>query len=180
MSNRRWKDVDKSSNDPQKLFAEKFLQDILRYKQSNVVSASVGMDMTVVTKDDMEASSRHSAAGYVNLDSTNIPVIPSLFPLLNNLTENISASQQKPLQKSQKQHSKHLPSCYRNHKKVTLTQYWIPKENEWDETTDGKRIFLGGDEKRAILDKKKNVLAMVPSIMYDRCNMEGSVSSLEV
>ncbi|CEI87161.1 hypothetical protein RMCBS344292_01581 [Rhizopus microsporus] len=36
----------------------------------------------------------------------------------------------------------HVPSCYKNGK-VTLSQYWIPKENEWDETPNGKRIFLG-------------------------------------
>ncbi|KAG1166119.1 hypothetical protein G6F36_013067 [Rhizopus arrhizus] len=166
-------EIDKSSNDPQKLFAEKFLQDIIRYKQNNATRISIDTDTTVVTKDDMEAPSRDSAASHIKLDSKNIPVISSSFLLLNNLTGTISTSQQKQQKKSQKQHSEHIPSCYRNRKKVTLTQYWIPKENEWDETTNGKRIFLGGSEKRALLDKTKNVLAMIPSVMYDRCNMEG-------
>ncbi|CEG70665.1 hypothetical protein RMATCC62417_06524 [Rhizopus microsporus] len=66
----------------------------------------------------------------------------------------------------------HVPSCYKNGK-VTLSQYWIPKENEWDETPNGKRIFLGGNIKRPLLDKKNNTIALVPAAMYDKCNLEG-------
>lgn len=68
-----------------------------------------------------------------------------------------------------------MPSCYKNGK-VTLSQYWIPKENEWDETPNGKRIFLGGNIKRPLLDKKNNTIALVPAAMYDKCNLEGFVS----
>ncbi|KAG1442765.1 hypothetical protein G6F56_010935 [Rhizopus delemar] len=94
----------------------------------------------------------------------NHSAFPPLFPLLGNLTSGITKPHKKP---------KKLPSCYRSGKRVTLTQYWIPRENEWDETTKGKRIFLGGEIKRPLLDRHKNVLAMVPLVMYDRCNMEG-------
>ncbi|KAI8640175.1 hypothetical protein BD408DRAFT_348535 [Parasitella parasitica] len=67
-----------------------------------------------------------------------------------------------------------MKSCYRKNKKVSFSQYWIPKENEWDETNSGKRVFLGGNEKVKLKDKNNKLLGMVPVDMYDKCQMEGT------
>ncbi|KAI7871404.1 uncharacterized protein EV154DRAFT_431555 [Mucor mucedo] len=68
----------------------------------------------------------------------------------------------------------HLRSCYRGNKKVPFSQYWIPKENEWDETNGGKRVFLGGDIKRRLMDKDNVEVGLVPVDMYEKCRMEGT------
>ncbi|KAI9362330.1 hypothetical protein BD770DRAFT_470383 [Pilaira anomala] len=68
-----------------------------------------------------------------------------------------------------------IPHCYRKGKKLPFSQYWIPKENEWDENNHGKRVYLAGDEKKKpLLDKDKNQIGMVSVDMYDKCEMEGT------
>lgn len=69
-----------------------------------------------------------------------------------------------------------MPPCYRNGRKVSFTNYWIPKENEWDETNDGERVYLGGNAKMKLVDKNNQELGMVPVDMYPKCKMEGTVS----
>lgn len=69
----------------------------------------------------------------------------------------------------------HLPSCYKKNKKVSFSQYWIPKENEWDETNGGKRVYLGGSLKKRLMDKDNHEIGMVPVDMYEKCRMEGTV-----
>ncbi|KAL9541165.1 hypothetical protein MBANPS3_009276 [Mucor bainieri] len=69
---------------------------------------------------------------------------------------------------------KRMKSCYRKNRKVPFSQYWIPKENEWDETNDGERVFLGGDEKVTLNDTHHKPLGQVTPQMYDKCKMEGT------
>lgn len=72
---------------------------------------------------------------------------------------------------------KRMKSCYRRNRKVLFTQYWIPIENEWDETNDGKRVYLGGGDakKTKLLDPNKKEIATVSEVMYNKCKMEGTV-----
>ncbi|KAF1798526.1 hypothetical protein FB192DRAFT_1391983 [Mucor lusitanicus] len=69
---------------------------------------------------------------------------------------------------------KRMKSCYRKNRKVPFSQYWIPKENEWDETNDGKRVFLGGNERVTLNDTHHKPLGQVTPQMYDKCKMEGT------
>lgn len=71
---------------------------------------------------------------------------------------------------------KRMKSCYRKNRKVSFSQYWIPKENEWDESNDGKRVFLGGTEKVKLNDTHNKPLGEVTVDMYHKCKMEGTVS----
>lgn len=66
--------------------------------------------------------------------------------------------------------------CYRRGKKVAFSQYWIPRENEWDENNKGDRVFLGGDVKMKMFDKFDKEIGIVPEAMYQKCRMEGTVS----
>lgn len=70
----------------------------------------------------------------------------------------------------------HISPCYRRGRKVEFSQYWIPKENEWDETNGGRRVFLGGDAKMKLYDRFDKEIGMVPVDMYQKCRMEGTVS----
>lgn len=70
----------------------------------------------------------------------------------------------------------HIRPCYRRGRKVEFSQYWIPKENEWDETNRGKRVFLGGDAKMKLYDRNDQEIGVVPVDMYQKCRMEGTVS----
>lgn len=70
----------------------------------------------------------------------------------------------------------HISPCYRRGRKVEFSQYWIPKENEWDETNGGRRVFLGGDAKMKLFDRNNKEIGMVPVDMYQKCRMEGTVS----
>jgi hypothetical protein len=72
----------------------------------------------------------------------------------------------------------HMKACYQRNKRVTFSQYWIPKENEWDETNDGKRVYLGGGEKVKLFDENKKEVGMAPVNMYHKCKMEGTVSCI--
>ncbi|KAI9020699.1 hypothetical protein CLU79DRAFT_703802 [Phycomyces nitens] len=67
-----------------------------------------------------------------------------------------------------------IPMCYRRRRKVAFTQFWIPKENEWDETNDGERVYLGGEPTTHIKDSRNNILGKVSKEMWDKCNMEGT------
>lgn len=68
-----------------------------------------------------------------------------------------------------------LRPCYRENRKVPFSQYWIPKENEWDETNNGKRVYLGGNVKKRLMDNNNVELGLVPVDMYEKCHMEGTV-----
>lgn len=70
----------------------------------------------------------------------------------------------------------HIRPCYQKGKRVSFSQYWIPKENEWDEDNDGERVYLAGDIKKPLLDKNKKEIGTVPIEMYDKCEMEGTVN----
>lgn len=70
---------------------------------------------------------------------------------------------------------KNIKPCYRSNKMVTFSQYWIPRQNDWDETNDGKRVFLGGKLLRRMNDANGKELGWVPVEMYDKCKMEGTV-----
>jgi hypothetical protein len=72
---------------------------------------------------------------------------------------------------------KQVKSCYRTGKKITFSQYWIPRQNEWDETNDGERIFLGGDVLRRMDDRNGKELGWAPVEMYNKCQMEGTVKA---
>lgn len=72
-----------------------------------------------------------------------------------------------------------LRPCYRGDREVPFSQYWIPKENEWDETNNGKRVYLGGNQKTRLFDKNHVELGMVPIDMFEKCRMEGTVRIAE-
>jgi hypothetical protein len=69
--------------------------------------------------------------------------------------------------------------CYRKGRKVPFSQYWIPRENEWDETNNGDRVFLGGDVKVKMYDRNNKEIGIVPEAMYQKCRMEGTVSNTQ-
>ncbi|KAI8371300.1 hypothetical protein EDC96DRAFT_573373 [Choanephora cucurbitarum] len=68
-----------------------------------------------------------------------------------------------------------IPSCYADNRQVTLTQYWVPRENEWDETNSGDRVFLGGKDKNmSLFDEQRQLLGTVTPEMFSKCLMEGT------
>lgn len=67
--------------------------------------------------------------------------------------------------------------CYEDNRKVAFSQYWIPRQNEWDETNEGNRVFLGGNILRRMNDKNGGELGWIPVEMYEKCKMEGTVST---
>ncbi|KAI7866144.1 hypothetical protein BDF14DRAFT_1728949 [Spinellus fusiger] len=109
-------------------------------------------------------SATHSTA--LSISTTSLPThIPER--LLISKTKNSSVHYLNPLSKPK------VPKCYRD-KKVKLTEFWIPKENEWDQSNKGKRILLSENPTKPLKDVDKNTLAMVSPIMWNKCNMEGT------
>lgn len=74
-----------------------------------------------------------------------------------------------------------LPPCYRKSgTKFDFSQYWVPKEGQWDETADRERIFLGDNGKPiSILDAVGQVIANVSSGTLDKCASEHTVSVIQ-
>lgn len=72
-----------------------------------------------------------------------------------------------------------LPNCYLKRKHaVDLTMYWIPKEGEWDEADNGKRVLLEDTASRvSLLDPNDQVVANVSYHLWEKCRMEGTVSA---
>lgn len=70
-----------------------------------------------------------------------------------------------------------LPKCYQKRKHaVDLTMYWIPKEGEWDEADNGKRVLLEDTASRVpLLDPNDHVVANVSYPLWKKCRMEGTV-----
>ncbi|OZJ04203.1 hypothetical protein BZG36_02975 [Bifiguratus adelaidae] len=65
--------------------------------------------------------------------------------------------------------TKRAPSCY-NGGSVALTNYWIPKQG----TEDYGSQMLTGADTTALLSLDDSVIAKVPKVLYDRCQMEGT------
>ncbi|KAJ2964829.1 hypothetical protein NQZ79_g384 [Umbelopsis isabellina] len=65
-----------------------------------------------------------------------------------------------------------VPPCYAG--TVPFTQYWIPKENNWDENEEGERIWLEKGGKEPLLDENNATIAFVSKSMKDKCNLEGT------
>ncbi|ORX60437.1 hypothetical protein DM01DRAFT_1332588 [Hesseltinella vesiculosa] len=60
---------------------------------------------------------------------------------------------------------------------VSLTMYWIPKENEWDVNDEGRRILLDrgpGTTLVDLLNPTGQHIASVSQAMYQKCRMEGT------
>ncbi|KAI8140702.1 hypothetical protein BJV82DRAFT_498075, partial [Fennellomyces sp. T-0311] len=93
--------------------------------------------------------------------------------LLAKFVHNAKADHSKSPSRRPKAMHERYPSCY-NHP-VTLTHYWVPRENDWDEDRQGNRIFLGGAQPKVPVTGDRNqTLAMIPKNMLDRCKMEGT------
>lgn len=75
-------------------------------------------------------------------------------------------------------HTRAVPKCYQQ-REVKFTQYWIPRENDWDESDDGRRVYLksatGRQKSKALKDASGAVLASVSQMMFDKCQTEGTV-----
>lgn len=67
-----------------------------------------------------------------------------------------------------------IPGCYSG--TVMFTQYWISKENSWDVTNDGKRVWLGMEPEERLVNLKNETIATVSSNTFEKCTMEGTVS----
>jgi hypothetical protein len=67
-----------------------------------------------------------------------------------------------------------IPGCYSG--TVMFTQYWISKENSWDETNDGRRVWLGMEQEERLVNLKDETIAIVSSNTFEKCTMEGTVS----
>ncbi|KAI8061525.1 uncharacterized protein B0P05DRAFT_557389 [Gilbertella persicaria] len=66
-----------------------------------------------------------------------------------------------------------VDTCYQQ--RVAFSQYWIPRENEWDESNDGDRMFLGATNKNTPLyDKEHKEITKVSAEMHEKCLMEGT------
>lgn len=100
---------------------------------------------------------------------------PSVTTVIATVTKSIKTTETVTIT-AEEAAEQRMKSCYQKNKEVSFSQYWIPKENEWDETNDGKRVYLGGNEKMKLLDKNKKVIGMAPVDMYYKCKMEGTVS----
>ncbi|ORY99327.1 hypothetical protein BCR43DRAFT_418488, partial [Syncephalastrum racemosum] len=74
-------------------------------------------------------------------------------------------------------HTRALPRCYQQ-RDVRFTQYWIPRENDWDESDEGGRRYLravtGRQKAKALRDTSGSVIANVTQTMWDKCQMEGT------
>ncbi|GAA5814632.1 hypothetical protein MFLAVUS_008131 [Mucor flavus] len=134
-------------------------------------------------------SSTSSSSSVVPTNTTNdihaaqlTTAAPSLSPLVivipttGYTSTMVINGQQKEVVVTVKQitNDSHIRPCYRKGKRVSFSQYWIPKENEWDEDNDGERVYLAGDVKKPLLDKNKKEIGSVPIEMYDKCEMEGT------
>lgn len=67
-----------------------------------------------------------------------------------------------------------IPKCYGGI--VTFTQYWVSKENSWDETNAGQRVWLGLDKSARLLTIRNETIAFVSQNTHKKCSMEGTVS----
>lgn len=67
-----------------------------------------------------------------------------------------------------------VPPCYASF--VPFTQYWIPKENNWDENEEGEKIWLEKDGNEPLLDENNATIALVSKSTKNKCNLEGTVS----
>ncbi|CAO3592210.1 unnamed protein product [Absidia cylindrospora] len=72
-----------------------------------------------------------------------------------------------------------LKKCYRRRRHgASLSMYWIPKEGEWDETEDGKRILLQNNDSAVsltpLLDPMDHPVANVSRHLWHKCRMEGT------
>jgi hypothetical protein len=73
---------------------------------------------------------------------------------------------------------KGIPGCYSG--TVPFTQYWISKENSWDESNNGERIWLGMEQEEILVTLKNETIATVSSNTFEKCTMEGTVCHLFV
>ncbi|KAH8555229.1 hypothetical protein BGW37DRAFT_553464 [Umbelopsis sp. PMI_123] len=67
---------------------------------------------------------------------------------------------------------KGIPNCYAAG--VRFTQYWISKENSWDETNTGEKVWLGMQKEKELLSIKNETIAYVSSNTFEKCTMEGT------
>lgn len=72
-----------------------------------------------------------------------------------------------------------IPACFRKRgMKFALSQYWIPKEGQWDETKDSQRVFLGEDgQPMSIFDTLGQAIANVSEGMMGNCQADHTVSN---
>ncbi|KAG2187303.1 hypothetical protein INT44_004988 [Umbelopsis vinacea] len=65
-----------------------------------------------------------------------------------------------------------IPKCYSG--TVPFTEYWISKENSWDETNNGERVWLGMEQEERMATLQNETIAIVSSNTYEKCTMEGT------
>jgi hypothetical protein len=58
---------------------------------------------------------------------------------------------------------------------VTFTQYWVSKENSWDETNAGQTVWLGLDKSARLSTIRNETIAFVSQNTHKKCSMEGTV-----
>jgi hypothetical protein len=103
-----------------------------------------------------------------------VELLPTITTTADFSTASSSTSSSTPLMMPAFNLPLGVPACYAGN--VPFTQYWIPKENNWDENKEGKRIWLekGGNEQ--LLDTNNATIAFVSKHTKDKCYLEGTVS----
>lgn len=66
-----------------------------------------------------------------------------------------------------------IPSCYG--RVVKFTQYWISKEDTWDEYNNGVKVWLAIDKNDRLATTNNETIALVSKNTHNKCAMEGKV-----
>ncbi|ORZ20630.1 hypothetical protein BCR42DRAFT_448910 [Absidia repens] len=128
------------------------------------------------------ASSLTSIISSSFLPSPSLSVAPLVTPSVDQLLRIFNNTDTPPdhFLKGIREHL-HWPlrKCYRRRRQgASLSMYWIPKEGEWDETEDGKRVLLqnndGAVSVTPLLDPMDHPVANVSQDLWHKCRMEGT------
>ncbi|KAG2183265.1 hypothetical protein INT43_006269, partial [Umbelopsis isabellina] len=130
-----------------------------------VTTATFSSSATSMASSSSNAIQSGSPAIWVEQPSAAITsrLSPTFVPATTSLTPSIISVMNLP---------QGVPQCYAG--TVPFTQYWIPKENNWDENEEGEKIWLEKTGNEPLLDENNATIAFVSKSTKDKCNLEGT------